>query len=149
LGEESFSAHDSWSVPHGVRHALLEASSDLELLEIEFRGVAGNGPASTSMEMLMLYGSYSYRAIPRFAGSPPAAGEVSNQIGAGAALSLKLHDHPPTGWAGCPWHLHDEGIQCGYLTTGSARIDVEGLGVVEAQAGTFWLQQAGAPITRS
>lgn len=35
IGEEFFSANDSWCMPDGLGHELLEASSDFELLEIE------------------------------------------------------------------------------------------------------------------
>lgn len=143
FGEESFSTNDSWRIPTDVGHTLLEASSDFELLEIEFRGAQGETTTSPLPdEVLMLYGSYSYRPIASLGGSTPVADDGTQPLGAGNALSLKLHNHPPAGWAGCPWHLHDEGIQCGYLTTGSAHIEVEGVGLVEAKAGTFWLQQA-------
>jgi len=149
-GEESFSANDSWCVPEGVDHVLLEASSDFELLEIEFRAMAGD-PATTPAvpDLLMLYGTYSYRSVPVLGGSAAGCHDQLDRPDAGTALSLNLHDHPPTGWAGCPWHLHDEGVQCGYLTTGSAQIEVDRIGVVEAQAGTFWMQQARVPISRS
>lgn len=141
VGEESFSTNDSWCIPDSIEHTLLEASSDFELLEIDFKSTPG-GSSPGPDEMLMLYGSYSYRPISRVGGPGPARHDRTDRLDAGAALSLNLHQHPPTGWAGCPWHLHEEGVQCGYLTAGSAQIEVEGAGVVEARAGTFWLQRA-------
>ncbi|MGV0794522.1 hypothetical protein [Mycolicibacterium sp. XJ1819] len=148
-GEESFSANDSWCLPAGLDHSLLEASSDLELLEIELPGPRGSSdPTSTIPEMLMLFASYSYRPIPRFAGPVHTEHPPTDTADPSAALSLRLDDSAPHGWAGCPWHLHDQGIQCGYLTSGSAHIDVEGLGVVDARPGTFWLQQAKTAPTR-
>lgn len=138
VGEVSFSANDSWCVSAGVEDALLEASRDFELLEIEFEGHgASGGPASPPAdEMLLLYGTYRYRSIPRFG---PGVKGLARE---GTGLSLSLRDDPPGGWAGCPWHLHERGVQFGYLTTGSAYIDIEGVGGIEAQPGTFWVQSA-------
>lgn len=145
FGEQAFSAHDSWSLPSGLDHALLEASCDFALLEIELPAAPGAKRAvdTTIPEMLMLYATYSYRAIPSF-GKPVnhRANAPTETAGPGGTLSLKLDDKAPDAWAGCPWHLHDRGIQFGYLTSGTARMEIEGIGVVDALPGTFWLHQA-------
>ncbi|ODQ96374.1 hypothetical protein [Mycolicibacterium holsaticum] len=150
IGEESFSANDSWCLPADLDHTLLEASSDLELLEIEFPVPPGSPDLNSAIpEMLMLFASYSYRPIPCFGKPAHTEHPPAQTADPGAALSLRLDDTAPSGWAGCPWHLHDQGIQCGYLTSGTARIDVEGLGVVDARPGTFWLQQARSALVPS
>lgn len=144
VGEESFSATDSWCLPASLDHTLLEASADFELLEIELPHPVGSPVAPSGIpEMLMLYGTYSYRPVPCY-GKPTEHAEYPSAEPAepGTALSVRLDDSAPNGWAGCPWHLHDQGIQCGYLASGTARMNVEGLGVVDAGPGTFWMQQA-------
>lgn len=144
VGEESFSANDSWCLPDGLDHVLLEASTDFELLEIEFP-VQPSAPVLTSTipEMLMLYATYSHRPTPYF-GMPAEAteGPLSEPADPGIAPPLRLDDKACSGWTGCPWHLHDHGVQCGYLTSGTAQIDADGVGVVDARPGTFWLQQS-------
>jgi quercetin dioxygenase-like cupin family protein len=141
-GEVAFSANDSWCLTRGVGHGLLEASSDFELLEIELAGAGEGGvkdDATPDGEMYMLYGSYSYRPITRFGGhEPPAHGATAAapDLPADERISPLLHV-----WDGYPWHFHDHGIQCGYVTSGSARIEVQGFGIVDADPGTFWFQQ--------
>lgn len=150
LGEESFSANDSWCLPASLDHALLEASSDFELLEIELPLASDSSAKTVAVpEMLMLYATYSYRPIPTFATAVEHSDYPSTESPSpGNALALKLDRRAPSGWAGCPWHLHEAGVQCGYLASGSARMDVEGLGIVDAAPGTFWLQQAtGVPTS--
>ncbi|CAJ1500414.1 hypothetical protein [[Mycobacterium] burgundiense] len=146
IGEESFSAKDSWCLPGGLDHALLEASTEFELLEIELPVPPGPpSPASDVPEMLMLNATYNYRSVPLF-GKPNEHPDYPRVEMADprSALALRLDDKECSDWAGCPWHLHDQGIQCGYLTSGTAHLDIEGLGLVDAQPGTFWLQQANA-----
>jgi hypothetical protein len=145
FGEQAFSAHDSWSLPSGLDHALLEASCDFVLVEIELPVAASASHAvdTTIPEMLMLYATYSYRAIPSF--GKPATHRANASTGTAdpsGTLSLKLDNKAPDAWAGCPWHLHERGIQFGYVTRGTARMEIEGIGVVDALPGTFWLQQA-------
>jgi hypothetical protein len=137
MGEESFSANDSWCLPAGLDHALLEASTDFELLEIEFPGPPNSRVEPLTVpEMLTLFATYSYRQTPIF-GKRVAHSENL----AGDPPLVRLDDRAQDGWAR-PWHLQEQGIQCAYLTRGAARLELKGRGVIDARAGTFWLQQA-------
>lgn len=138
IGEESFSANDSWCLPEGLDHALLEASTDFELLEIEFPGLPGSRvESSTVPEVLTLFATYSYRQTPVF------GGRVDYTEGPPVAPPLVISDdRAHDGWAR-PWHLQEQGIQCAYLTRGAARLELNNRGIIDARAGTLWLQQAG------
>lgn len=145
VGEVSFSANDSWCLVDGVDHALLEASSDFELLEIELRGPirSEHGPTvSATADMYLLRGAYTYRPITQFGGTRKPDGGTSAALRAGAAAQGSSRGNSLVHvWDGCPWHLHDKGIQCGYVTAGSADIEAEGIGVIDAGPGTFWFQR--------
>ncbi|MGV0870603.1 hypothetical protein [Mycolicibacterium sp. XJ879] len=142
IGEESFSANDSWCLPGGIDYALLEASTDFELLEIEFLGAPGYRTTAIP-EMVTLFATYSYRQ-PTIFGERT---EVTESPSAAAPL-VKLDDRAHDGWAR-PWHLQEQGIQCAYLTRGAAKLELKGRSAVDARAGTFWVQQARSAVSES
>lgn len=144
VGEESFSANDSWCLPGGTDHVLLEASTDFEMLEIEFPGrPEACGASSAVPEMLTLFATYSYQHIPIF-GQPSAHAESPID----APPTVRLDDRAHNGWAR-PWHLQEQGIQCAYLTRGAARLEIKGRKIVDVRSGTFWLQHAEATAVQS
>lgn len=140
IGEESFSARDSWCLPSGLEYVLLEASTDFELLEIEFRVPAGCDAAAIP-EMVTLFATYSYRQPTLF------GAEVTNSASDATPL-VRLDDRAHDGWAR-PWHLQEQGIQCAYLTRGAVKLELKGRNAVDARAGTFWVQQARSAVPAS
>ncbi len=142
IGEESFSARDSWCLPSGLEYALLEASTDFELLEIEFRVLAGCDAAAIP-EMVTLFATYSYRQPTIFSARTEATNSASD-----ATPLVRLDDRTHDGWAR-PWHLQEQGIQCAYLTRGAAKLELKGRNAVDARAGTFWVQQAKSSVPAS
>lgn len=142
IGEESFSASDSWCLPADLDYALLEASTDFELVEIEFRVPSGYSAAAIP-EMVTLFATYSYRQPTIFGGRTGVADSKR-----GATPLVELDDRAHDGWAR-PWHLQEQGVQCAYLTRGSVKLELKGRNAVDARAGTFWVQQARSAVSKS
>lgn len=136
VGEVSVSAKDSWSLAAGVDHALLEASSDFQLLEIELED-RGHWP----LEGVSIFqGKYSYRPVTHFVATIRNESNRSARRNIGDPPFVSLPDNPDRVWDGWPWRVTENTLQFGYITAGSAPIALEGIGVVDAEPGTFWYQ---------
>lgn len=127
IGEESFSANDSWCLPGGFEYSLLEASTDFELLEIDFPDWLGEDGATDVPEVSTLFATYRWQPTQAFGGAEAVTGPP--------ATSEHRDD---SRWVR-PWRVRGRGIECAYLTGGAARLEVERLGVIDARSGTFWL----------
>lgn len=139
VGEVSVSSKDSWSLAKGVDYALLEASSDFHMLEIEL-GDIGEQQRWPLDGLSTFQGKYSYRPVTHFVGRTRQGTNGPARTNFGDPPFVSLPDNLHRVWDGCPWRITDHTIQFGYITAGAATIELEGIGVVDADLGTFWIQ---------